>query len=401
MLATRGLRIAYLAGPANAEAIYAEWSAGRAPLGLDISYTRQLFQVCSDLGADVYVITTRSGQYSFSRVGSCVIENRPMAKADGIFYHLVTGYWFIRVLLTLMWYKPDLLIATALQNSWFWLAPIRLTGVMVVPAIHCALWPRFVPQRRRARFLMYLNRVFFYKYAVAILTVSAEISDHVRDFIKKKNVEILTFTPIFHRDHFMLMTQARYAERPPFRVMFSGRMECDKGVYVVADIAERLERSRRGEFKFEMCGDGTELQGLREYIQQRGLNGVVNIHGFCNADELRAVLSQAHAVIVPTTTDFAEGFNKVCAESILAGRPVITSAVCPALVRVREAAIEVPPDDVDAYYRAILQLCDDRDLYEAKCTACNSLQEQFYDSHNSYGAKLLAVLQNHVLPLSR
>jgi glycogen synthase len=371
MLATRGLRIAYLAGPANAEAIYAEWSAGRAPLGLDISYTRQLFQVCSDLGADVYVITTRSGQYSFSRVGSCVIENRPMAKADGIFYHLVTGYWCIRVLLTLMWYKPDLLIATALQNSWFWLAPIRLTGVMVVPAIHCALWPRFVPQRRRARFLMYLNRVF------------------------------LTFNPIFHRDHFMLMTQARYAERPPFRVMFSGRMECDKGVYVVADIAERLERSRRGEFKFEMCGDGTELQGLREYIQQRGLNGVVNIHGFCNADELRAVLSQAHAVIVPTTTDFAEGFNKVCAESILAGRPVITSAVCPALVRVREAAIEVPPDDVDAYYRAILQLYDDRDLYEAKCTACNSLQEQFYDSHNSYGAKLLAVLQNHVLPLSR
>ena len=65
--------------------------------------------------------------------------------------------------------------------------------------------------------------------------------------------------------------------------------------------------------------------------------------------------ASSHAVIVPTTSRFEEGFNMVCAEAILAGRPVITSAVCPALAYIREAAIEVQPDNIDQYYQAILQ----------------------------------------------
>ena len=56
---------------------------------------------------------------------------------------------------------------------------------------------------------------------------------------------------------------------------------------------------------------------------------------------MRAMYDDAHVVIVPTTSDFIEGFNKVVAEAVLAGKPVITSSVCPALEYVRDAVIEV------------------------------------------------------------
>jgi glycogen synthase len=82
----------------------------------------------------------------------------------------------------------------------------------------------------------------------------------------------------------------------------------------------------------------------------------------------------------------------VCAESILAGRPVITSAVCPALQYVRAAAVEVQPDDVDGYYEALLRLANDQELYEAKVAACRVAQEQFYDPGTSWKARMGKVL---------
>ena len=101
-------------------------------------------------------------------------------------------------------------------------------------------------------------------------------------------------------------------------------------------------------------------------------------------------------IIVPSTSQCEEGFAKICVEAILAERPVVTSAVCPALASIREAAIEVPPDNVEAYFRAIMALSNDRKLYERKRLACKPLQTQFYDLNNSWGARLRQ-LYNEIL----
>jgi glycosyltransferase involved in cell wall biosynthesis len=97
-------------------------------------------------------------------------------------------------------------------------------------------------------------------------------------------------------------------------------------------------------------------------------------------------------VIVPTTSDFIEGFNQVVAEGVLAGRPVITSAVCPALDYVRDAVVEVPPDDVRAYGDAVLTLCDDEAFYRARAQGCVAAQGQFYDAGRGWAAAVREVL---------
>lgn len=80
-------------------------------------------------------------------------------------------------------------------------------------------------------------------------------------------------------------------------------------------------------------------------------------------------------------------------ESILAGRPVVTSIHSNALDVLQEAAIAVPSGDVGAYARALLQLSDDREVYERACQSCRAVQKQFYDSSNSWAAALRSFLK--------
>jgi glycosyltransferase involved in cell wall biosynthesis len=97
-------------------------------------------------------------------------------------------------------------------------------------------------------------------------------------------------------------------------------------------------------------------------------------------------------LIVPTTSDFAEGFNQVVVEGVLAARPVITSNVCPALDYVKDAVVQVPPDDVQAYQDAIIRLADDQCLYDQKRQACLALHGQFYDRAKGWAAALRQAL---------
>jgi glycogen synthase len=112
------------------------------------------------------------------------------------------------------------------------------------------------------------------------------------------------------------------------------------------------------------------------------------LHGHCQKPKMRDLLSRCHAVILPTKATFIEGFNKVVAESVLAHRPWITSHLCPAIAYVGGAGIEVPPDDVDAYLTAVLNLADDRVSYEEKRNASYKLAEQFYDENRCWAAVL-------------
>ena len=103
---------------------------------------------------------------------------------------------------------------------------------------------------------------------------------------------------------------------------------------------------------------------------------------------MREMFEQSHVVIVPTRSNFVEGFNQVVSESVLAGRPVITSAVCPAIHYVGDAAYEVPVDDAQAYGNAILALLNQPELYRRKAAACAPASGQFYDLSRGWGDAL-------------
>ena len=90
-------------------------------------------------------------------------------------------------------------------------------------------------------------------------------------------------------------------------------------------------------------------------------------------------------MIVPTTSGFREGFAMTAVEGILAGRPLVTNSVVPALDDLRPAAVSALPDDVESHADAVLALADDRDLYRRLQAAAPALAAPFYDA--SYGLR--------------
>jgi glycosyltransferase involved in cell wall biosynthesis len=386
-LVGRPRRLAYLSGPVDAVEVHAAWSRKIDPAYFGTSYLSQFYDLCHELDAPGYVITTLPGEYRRCQQGSFLLENRPAPDATGFRYHVSAATWFARLLPNIVAFRPDILIVTALQNYWFLLWPLTWRRIVVVPSLHCLLWPKFSGTPLSGRILLGLNRYFLARRVRGAIAVSDDIASQVRALTRIPQFRVRTFLPTYPPSQFRDLPEGRRGD-DPFRVLFAGRIETNKGIYDLLSMAERLHTDRPGQFHFDVCGEGSELNRVQAQIVASGLAGTVSTHGHCDKARLLALLGASHAVLVPTTSDFEEGFNKVCAEAVLAGRPVITSAVCPALARVRPAAVEVPPDAVDAYCEAIVRLRDDRELYEQKRRACLPLQAQFYDPRNSYGAML-------------
>ena len=397
MPVTKKPRIAYLSGPSDAVNVYLEWSEGQKQNYFGTNYMKQFFELCRETNADAYIITTVAGKSSTWRKDGLTIENMPLpSHLGGAFYHMAMVGWFARLAPKLIQFKPDVLIATANQNYWFLLSYLRWLGIPIIPSFHCVLWPQFAPVRRSWRTLLALNRIFILRHVKAALVASKDIARQLRDLVGETGIDIAEHLPTYSPSQFASIPSPGTVSRPPFRVFFAGRIEANKGIYDIVEIARRLNAERPGMFQFDICGDGGELDALRRLVRDSSLQTAVTCHGYLDSSRLSAVFASSHAVIVPTTSLFEEGFNMVCAEAILAGRPVITSAVCPALAYIREAAIEVQPDNIDEYYQAILQLYDDTELYKQKQGACATLQGQFYNAKNSWAEKLRMLLNKHV-----
>src|SRR6185312_8927579 len=224
-----------------------------------------------------------------------------------------------------------------------------------------------------------------------VLSASGDISRQLDHLTAGEHRPVIEFLPTYRPGTFPQNPDPP-GERSPFRVLFAGRIERNKGVFDLLEIARRLSAAGRTDIEFDLCGAGSALDELKRHVEQAGLSERFRLHGHRSRPEMREMFRQCHVLIVPTTTDFAEGFNQVVVEGVLAGRPVITSDVCPALEYVRDAVIEVPPDDVSAYEAAIVRLHDDPSLYEQKRAACGVLQTQFYDESRGWAAALRKAL---------
>ena len=386
----------YIAGPGDVVHTYRYWRDGRDdPSQVSLTYSGQLFDVGRELGAEVYVVAFHPRRARL-RDGKFSILHRapPFAHArSAVLYHLGQLWTAVTVTLRALAFRADVVVHSGGTSVWFAMRLLPLLGIPVVPVLSCVLWRKSESAPSRVqRLIRRLDRAFWRRSAGAVLSMSADISNQVVSVAGAGHAPILEYLPTYRRDTFS-------PDPPPsrpataFRVLFAGRMERNKGIFELFEIACRLAAAGRREIEFDLCGAGSALQELTARVQASGLAGRFRLHGHCERGVMREMFRGCHVVIAPTTTDFIEGFNQVVVEGVLAGRPVITSTVCPAIEYVRAAVVEVPPDDVAAYQDAILQLCSDPALYERKRAACLSLQNQFYDPARGFGATLRQVLR--------
>ncbi len=393
-LMIRQIKLFYAAGPGDVAGTYLAWKGGvDDPSQVSMTYSGQFFDVVRSLGARAHVMSYCKTR---AQVGDSdiVVVHRPKHSfgRGAAAYHLSEVLYGLRVVMAAVLFRADFAIITEGTTHWFILPVMRLFGVKVIPAIQCVLWPKYRRPGGVARFVNSLNRRLFRKSALAVMSASQEITAQVNEVAGGRPRPIVEFLPTYRRETFASIGDPPDCEST-FNVLFAGRIERNKGVLDLVELAKRFKSEGKTRIHFDVCGAGSALHELREEAERAGIQGNLVCHGYCDRPEIQMMLNRAHAVIVPTRTDFIEGFNQVIVEAVLAGRPVITSSVCPALNYVREAVMEVAPDDIQAYGDAILKLCDDPDEYSRRRAACSRYQPQFYDSTLGWEAALRQIIR--------
>ena len=392
----RPLRILYSAGPGDVISTYRYWVKGEDdPSQLSMTYSGMFYELCQQGGHRAYVISSNTRDDAIND-GAFRIVNRstPFAQGPGPLFYVGQEWAALRLIVSALWFKADVAVVACGTASWISLRLMPLLGIPVVPSLHCMIWPPYREQTRLQRLVRRCRSPFFRKSATRVLSASEEITTQLKTLTRNTARPVTQFLPSYRRQHFDALNAPSGNHQDHFRVLFAGRIETNKGVFDLLEIAKRFDRSGDRAIEFDLCGAGSAMEQLKAAAASAGVADRFRCHGHCERATMRKFFENAHVVVVPTTGDFVEGFNQVVAEAVLAGRPVITSNVCPALNYVREATVQVAVDDVQGYGDAILKLQRDETFYEIKRSGCASAQEQFYDTNQSWMTAVQRTLES-------
>ncbi|PAX60285.1 glycosyltransferase family 4 protein [Brunnivagina elsteri] len=387
------LRVLYAVGPENAIESYNCWIKGEdVSSQVSITYSSQFYEACRKVNAKGYVIA-QARKKQIVKDKQFIVEHRPvsLANAKGIFYHLQQILYGLNLLISSYKFQANVAVIDSGTTYWFLLLLFRGLGIEIIPSLHCTLWRKYGKQTLGEKIILKLSQTIFSSSSKAITVVSNEIAEQISQLTKGHHPKVFAFLPSFNPVDFADIIQPQDTKSNLFRVLYIGRIESNKGVFDLLEIAKRFADEGRKHIIFDICGDGLALETLHLAVKNLGIESTFLCHGYCYKPKIKEMLNRSHVLIVPTKSQFVEGFNRVIAESILSGRPVISSAVCPAIFYVRDGVFEVPPDDVEAYGNALINLSEDYQLYEQKRLACVKLQEQFYDINNSWGTALKSI----------
>lgn len=386
------IRVLYAVGPGNVVDGYRFWKQRtEVPSVTSVAFSHTFIDWCEKVQAQAHLISCNEKR-EIIRDGRYVIENRPRPAwywRNGLKHHLAAITCGLSVVMTAFREKPDVLILDSGTTHWIVTSLASAARIPVIAVLHSALWPAgFLPTRAVERILLKLDGVFFRKFAAATVCVSPECERQVRTVARTPRGPLFQCRAQFRPGYLDKASATPPHQQRPFRVLFVGRVEESKGVFLILSIAEELEQQMPGQFTWKIVGSGSASAELKRQVELRNLTHLVELTGLLEREDIRKAYGWAHVTIVPTTSRFNEGLAMTAAESVLAGRPVVLSTVVPAWEVLGDAAIAVPPDQAGGFIDALRELAQNPAYYDRCCAATATAQAQFYDSSQSLGSVL-------------
>lgn len=106
-------------------------------------------------------------------------------------------------------------------------------------------------------------------------------------------------------------------------IVFTGRLEHEKGVHTLIRALPRVRRAIPGA-RLVITGRGTAEVGLRALVRRLRVEDVVTFAGWVSEPDLRALVAAADAAVVPS---LYEPFGLVALEAAVLGAPLVVSDV--------------------------------------------------------------------------
>ena len=423
----RRVRVLYALGPGDVVQFYRDLTGGRAPglrptdkdlsagtptFQMSMAFSQQFLDWCDEAGRDgsgrdeagrdedrpdrarvvVHGISS-SPRADRIQAGAHCVENRPrrqIGNGRGWRFYVGSIWYGLRVVRWAVAERADVVIADSGTTEWIVLGLLRLFRIPVIAVLHNTLWPMgHRPRRGLAGLLRRFDGVFFRRFAAATVGVSPECVRQVREIAGTPRGPVLECRAQFRTGFLSRVVPVAEASRSPFQVLFLGRLETIKGVWLMVDLARRLETELAGAFRWRMVGYGSEFEALRAAIAAHGLGQVMEVESSLpNEGAALETMGWAHAMIVPTMPDFCEGLAMTAAECVLAGRPVVVSSVVPAWEVLGGAALKAEAGNVGSFVEAFKRLAFEPGCYEACQRATAQVQGQFYDRGRGLGSVL-------------
>jgi glycogen(starch) synthase len=382
--------VLYCEGPGDIVSAYDTWKQGRDfSSETSVTFSGQVFDFCRLEKLSVCAISYCARADQVIDDGFLVI-NLPRWRINipKIGYDLTLIAYTLRLLPLVFRIRPKMILMNSGTTDWTLLSLMRFGGAKIVPIMHNALWTEGFPPTGVIAAVRRRMLEFFWRHSAWLtLAVSPAIRRQVESVSGPTPKSVIVFQPTFPLEAFESPAVKDFKRRP-FRIMFAGRIEENKGVFDLLAMAQILQARRDRAFEFDICGDGPMLENLRQRIEAQGLGGIVRTYGRLNRPELIERYLESHIVIVPTKKSFAEGFAMVVAEAILLLRPVVTSSVVPAGEVLKGAVVMATPDDVQSYAEQIEALSKDEGRYLNLVNEARSLRAVILNESSSFLSKL-------------
>lgn len=153
------------------------------------------------------------------------------------------------------------------------------------------------------------------------------------------------------------------------RILFLGTFVPSRDVDTVLDAIARVSAHRKVRALFAGDRSPARRAALRDEVERRGLDGVVDVRGEPAAAKLPAIVAAADVCLAPSAGRLAAGCAELpqpLLEYLACHRPVVAAAVpgVDELVRDEVEALLYPPGDPAALADAILEVLRDATLRE-------------------------------------
>jgi glycosyltransferase involved in cell wall biosynthesis len=359
-------------------------------------FSGQLLEYCRERGIETLALSYNRRVDRLSD-GQLQLENRPrrFETSHGIRYHFSRIIYPLYLALRAHRFGADLALIDSGTGHYFALAFFRWLGIPIVINFHNVLWPNgFKPRGWSASLICLLNGWFFGRIATATAGISPECRRQVEELTGHAQ-PFFEYRSQYRFDSFRQCANER--KQNPFRVVYVGRVERNKGALDIPRMAERIRKVSPLPIVFEVCGEGISLPELRRIVAEAALTDRVIVHGRLSRQQLLELYARSNVIVVPTRSDFCEGLPAVCAEAVISGIPIITSRLSNAIPVLGAAVAEASPEDIESFVQAILRVAEDQTAYNRLCEACPKLARQFFDRFQSYPAAIDRLI-SHIFP---
>ena len=218
------------------------------------TFSGQVFDFCRKNELNTLAIS------SFNEKKSVKYENfrahsKPKIILNGSFgYHLSQIIHGLRIIGTLIRYRPKYVHITNGTTHLFILAPLKLLNIKIFPQFHNTFFAKGYPPKRIFQLLLLkLDAWFLTHIADAAICCSPEIQRQIIEITNGKNCPIYLFSAQFYHKDFIDSKPIPLHSSKPFVVVFAGRIERNKGVYDILEIARALKHDN---VIFHICGGG-------------------------------------------------------------------------------------------------------------------------------------------------